>query len=345
VLALCKIEGIEGGIALREVPVPEPGPGEIRLKVAAAGICGTDMQIYKWAPRMARRMKLPRVLGHEMSGVIDALGPGVTGLKPGDRVSLESHVFCGVCKQCLTNRAHLCTSTTYPGVDFDGGFAEYAVAPARIAWVNPPELPHEIAAMQEPFGIAVHTSLEGSGVSGQSVLVNGCGPIGLMNVAAARALGAVLIVACDPNPLRLAAAKTLGADRCVDPAQEDLVKVVRDMTGGDGVDVGIEYSGTESGFRAVFESLTKGGDFRLVGAPPAAIAVDFTFWLQKCPRMINIHGRRIWETWVQASALLRSGKVDLKPLASHVLPLSDALRGFELILAGQAVKPILVPDN
>src|SRR6266850_2046255 len=281
-LALCKIEGIEGGIVLRHVPMPEPGPGEIRLKVAAAGICGTDMQIYKWAPRMARRMKLPRVLGHEMCGVIDVLGPGVTGLKPGDRVSLESHVFCGVCKQCRSSRAHLCTRTTYPGVDFDGGFAEYAVAPARIAWINPPELAHEIAAMQEPFGIAVHTSLEGSGVSGQSVLVNGCGPIGLMTV-------------------------------------------------GDGVDVGIEYSGSESGFRAVFESLTKGGDFRLVGAPPAAIAVDFTFWLQKCPRMINIHGRRIWETWVQASALLRSGKVDLRPLASHVLPLSDALRGFELI--------------
>jgi threonine 3-dehydrogenase len=344
-LALCKIEGIEGGIALREVPMPEPGPGEIRLKVAAAGICGTDMQIYKWAPRMARRMKLPRVLGHEMSGVIDALGPGVTGLKPGDHVSLESHVFCGVCKQCRSNRAHLCTRTQYPGVDFDGGFAEYAVAPARIAWINPPELPHEIAAMQEPFGIAVHTSLEGSGVSGQSVLVNGCGPIGLMNVAAARALGAVLIVACDPNPLRLATAKTLGADCCVDPTKENLVKVVGDMTSGDGVDVGIEYSGTESGFRAVFESLTKGGDFRLVGAPPTAISVDFTFWLQKCPRMINIHGRRIWGTWVQASALLRSGKVDLKPLASHVLPLKEALRGFELILAGQAVKPILVPDR
>src|SRR3979490_49590 len=218
-LALCKIEGIEGGIALRDVPMPEPGPGEIRLKVAAAGICGTDMQIYKWAPRMARRMKLPRVLGHEMSGVIDALGPGVTGLKPGDRVSLESHVFCGVCKQCRTNRAHLCTSTTYPGVDFDGGFAEYAVAPARIARLNPPELPHEIAAMQEPSGIVVHASLEGSGVSGQSVLVNGCGPIGLMNVATARALGASRIIACDMNPIRLATAEKMGADRAVKPEE------------------------------------------------------------------------------------------------------------------------------
>lgn len=342
--ALCKVEAIEGGIALRDVAMREPGAGEIRIKVGAAGICGTDMQIYKWAPRMARRMKLPCVMGHEVSGVIESLGSGVTGLKLGDRVSLESHVFCGECKQCKSDRAHLCTKTTYPGVDFDGGFAEYAVVPARIAWVNPPGLAHEIAAMQEPFGIAVHAALEGSGVADQVVLVNGCGPIGLMNVAAARALGASLIIACDPNPLRRETAKTLGADRCVDPLTEDLPAIVRDMTAGDGVDVGVEYSGTEAGFRNVFECITKGGDFRLVGAPPAAIAVDFTFWLLKCPRMINIHGRRIWDTWTQATALLQSGKVDLRPLASHVLPLSEAQRGFDLILAGQAVKPILVPD-
>jgi len=342
--ALCKVEAIEGGIAMRDVAMREPGPDEIRIKVGAAGICGTDMQIYKWAPRMARRMKLPCVMGHEVSGVIDALGAGVTILKAGDRVSLESHVFCGTCKQCTSGRAHLCTTTLYPGIDFDGGFAEYAVVPARIAWVNAPDLPHEIAAMQEPFGIAVHASLEGSGVAGQTVLVNGCGPIGLMNIAAARALGASLIIACDPNPLRRKTAALLGADRCVDPLAEDLPKLVRDMTGGDGVDVGIEYSGTEAGFRNVFECLTKGGDFRLVGAPPQAIAVDFTFWLLKCPRMINIHGRRIWDSWTQMKALLQSGKVDLRPLASHVLPLSEAQRGFDLILAGEAVKPILVPD-
>ena len=342
--ALCKVEAVEGGIALRDVGVREPAAGEVRLKVGAAGICGTDMQIYKWAPRMARRMKLPCVMGHEVSGVIDALGGGVTGINIGDRVSLESHVFCGQCKQCTSGRAHLCTKTTYPGIDFDGGFADYVVVPSCIVWVNPPDLPHEIAAMQEPFGIAVHASLEGSGVADQTVLVNGCGPIGLMNVAAARALGARLIIACDPIQLRRDTAKLLGADRCVDPLTEDLPAIVRDMTGGDGVDVGIEYSGTEAGFHNVFECITKGGDFRLVGAPPKAIAVDFTLWLLKCPRMVNIHGRKIWETWKSATALLQSGLVDLRPLASHVLPLSEAQRGFDLILAGQAVKPILVPD-
>ncbi len=342
--ALCKVEAVEGGIALRDVGVREPAAGEVRLKVGAAGICGTDMQIYKWAPRMARRMKLPCVMGHEVSGVIDALGRGVTGLNIGDRVSLESHVFCGQCKQCASGRAHLCTKTTYPGIDFDGGFADYVVVPSCIVWVNPPDLPHEIAAMQEPFGIAVHASLEGSGVADQTVLVNDCGPIGLMNVAAARALGARLIIACDPIQLRRDTAKLLGADRCVDPLTEDLPAIVRDMTAGDGVDVGIEYSGTETGFHNVFECITKGGDFRLVGAPPKAIAVDFTLWLLKCPRMVNIHGRKIWETWKSATAMLQSGLVDLRPLASHVLPLSEAQRGFDLILAGQAVKPILVPD-
>lgn len=343
-LALCKVDAKEGGIALREWEPREPEADEIRLKVAAAGICGTDMQVYNWAPRMARRMKLPRVLGHEMSGVIETLGAGVTGLKPGDHVSLESHIFCGQCRPCRLGRAHLCTNTKYPGIDIDGAFAEYVTVPASIAWVNPPTLAHETAAMLEPFGIAVHACLVGSGVSGQTILVNGCGPIGLMAVAAARALGAATVIAADLNPLRLATATRMGADRAVNVGETSLADAVHDMTRGEGVDVGIEFSGSEAGFKAVFDALCKGGDFRLVGAPPAAIPVDFTYWLLKCPTVYNIHGRRVWETWQRATELVHSGRVDLAPIRSHVLPLKDGLRGFELIRQGAAVKPILVPD-
>lgn len=342
--ALSKIAAEVGGIALGEVEPREPGPGEIRIKVGAAGICGTDMQIYNWAPRMARRMALPRVLGHEVSGTIEAIGSGVEGLALGDRVALESHIFCGTCRPCRLGRAHLCQNTRYPGIDIDGAFAEQVTVPASIAWVNPPELPHETAAMLEPFGIAVHASLAGSGVAGQSVLVNGCGPIGLMAVAAAKALGAVKVIACDVNPLRLAAAERMGADRIANAAEGALAAVVADATGGAGVDVGIEFSGTEAGFAAVFEALAKGADFRLVGAPPAAIPVDFTYWLLKCPVMHNIHGRLIWQTWQRATELLSAGAVDLAPVRSHVLPLSEAPRGFELIREGVALKPILVPD-
>jgi threonine 3-dehydrogenase len=341
--ALCKIAPEVGGLGFREVEPRTPGADEVLIRVAAAGICGTDMQIHDWAPRMARRMTLPRVLGHEASGVVEAIGIGVGGIAVGDHVSLESHIYCGVCRPCRLGRAHLCTDTKYPGIDIEGAFAEFITVPARIAWRNPPDLAHETAAMLEPFGIAVHACLAGEGVSGLTVLVNGCGPIGLMAVGAARALGAARVIACDLNPLRLAVAERMGADRTVDAGTEDLAAIVADMTAGEGADVGIEFSGSESGFKAVFECLAKGGDFRLVGAPPQAIPVDFTWWLLKCPTMYNIHGRRIWDTWQRATELVAAGAVDLAPIRSHVLPLSEGLRGFELIRAGEAVKPLLIP--
>jgi threonine 3-dehydrogenase len=215
-LAVCKVEPGEDGIEICRREPRDPGPGEIRLKVAAAGICGTDMQIYHWAPRMARRMALPRTLGHEVSGTVDAVGPGVEAPAVGDRVALESHIYCGVCRPCRLGKAHLCTDTAYPGIDIDGAFAEYVTVPARIAWEIPSAMGFETAAMMEPFGIAVHAALAGGGVAGRSVLVNGCGPIGLMCVAACRALGALTVIACDMNGLRLKTAGEMGADLCVD---------------------------------------------------------------------------------------------------------------------------------
>jgi threonine 3-dehydrogenase len=341
--ALSKVEPGEGGIALCEVDVPTAGTDEIRIKVRAAGICGTDMQIYKWAPRMARRMKLPTVLGHEISGIVDQVGSAAGNVKVGDHVVLESHIYCSHCVQCRRGQEHLCVNTRYPGIDINGGFAEYVVVPAKIAWVLTQPLEHEIAAMMEPFGIGVHAALEGTGVSGQTVLVNGCGPIGLMCIAAAKALGARKIIAGDVNKLRLDTAQRMGADRVVKVDDTSLVDSVMDFTAGIGVDVGIEFSGTENGFRAVFDSLAKGADFRLVGAPAHPISVDFTQWLLKCPKMHNIHGRRIWQTWERAMPLIHEGRVDLKPLVSHVLPMAEAVGGFDLILQGLAVKPIIVP--
>jgi threonine 3-dehydrogenase len=342
-LTLCKVAPGEGGIELREIEEPSAAAGEIRISVCAAGICGTDMQIYKWAPRMQRRMTLPRVLGHEVSGIVDQVGSGVDNVRIGDHVVLESHIFCGHCAQCRKDQAHLCENTRYPGIDIDGGFSRYMVVPAVIAWVVTQPLDHNIAAMMEPFGIAVHAALEGTGVSGQAVLINGCGPIGLMCVAAARALGARRIIASDINPLRLNTAAIMGAHRIVNVSTSSLVNAVKDFTNGLGVDVGLEFSGTEEGFRAVFDSLARGADFRLIGAPANPISVDFTQWLLKCPKMHNIHGRRIWKTWQRTMPLIYEKLVDLRPLVSHVLPVAEGARGFDLILQGQAVKPILVP--
>ena len=254
-LALAKIAQEEGGVAVGEYPVPSPGPGEVLIKMQAAGICGTDMQIYKWAPRMRARVQTPRILGHEMAGHIVEVGEGVSRLKQGDFVSLESHIYCGHCRQCRSGQAHVCQNLGYPGISIDGGFAEFAVVPEQICWVNPPDMDPYLAAMLEPYGISVYASDVGTGVSGQSVLINGCGPIGMMNVATARALGAAQILAVDPNPKRCAMAGQMGADRTLDPFEEDVVKACQDMTQGYGIDVAIEYSGTPEGFEACTAAL------------------------------------------------------------------------------------------
>ena len=343
-LALAKIAQEEGGVAVGEYPVPSPGPGEVLIKMQAAGICGTDMQIYKWAPRMRARVQTPRILGHEMAGHIVEVGEGVSRLKQGDFVSLESHIYCGHCRQCRSGQAHVCQNLGYPGISIDGGFAEFAVVPEQICWVNPPDMDPYLAAMLEPYGISVYASDVGTGVSGQSVLINGCGPIGMMNVATARALGAAQILAVDPNPKRRAMAGQMGADRTLDPFEEDVVKACQDMTQSYGIDVAIEYSGTPEGFEACTAALRKGGEFRLVGGPPGEHGVTFANWLYKAITVHAIHGRRLWGDWVLGQDLLSAGKVDLSPLVSHVLPLSESAKGFDLILAGEALKPILVPD-
>jgi threonine 3-dehydrogenase len=343
-LALSKLAPGEGHIGIRDVPEPKPGPGDVLLRVEASGICGTDMQIAKWAPRMARRIVPPRVLGHEASGVVVEVGADVKRVKVGDHISLESHIFCGTCHQCRTDRAHLCVNTRYPGIDIEGAFARYVAVPEVIAWVHPEKIPFQTAAMFEPFGIAVHACMLGRGVAGLPVLVNGCGPIGLMAVATAKALGASYVIAVDPIAKRRDMAEEIGADIAFDPTTHDISEEVKKRTDGNGVEVAIEFSGAEAGFRKSLEVLTKGGDFRLAAAPAFPIEMDFTRWLLQCPVIYTIHGRRIWQNWDTLWELYKSGRVNLAPIASHVLPLSEGARGFELIRDGQALKPILIPD-
>jgi threonine 3-dehydrogenase len=327
------------------LPVQEPAAGEIKLKVGATGICGTDLHIYHWVPWAARQIKVPQILGHEIAGRVVALGEGVTGIAIGDLVSLESHIFCGHCHQCLTGKAHLCSQLHYPGVDRPGGLAEYVCVPARIAWVHRAPISQQVAAMFEPFGIAVQAGLEGTGVSGQDVLITGCGPIGLMAVAVARALGAAQVIATDLTAPRLRAAAAMGADRVVDVSKEDPVAAVMDLTGNKGVDVAMEYSGQEKALSQAIEALTRGGDLRLIGAPDNPVTLDLNRIILKGINVQGIHGRKIFHSWSHASRLVYSGKVDLQPLVSHVLPLREGVRAFDLIERGEAVKVLVQPEG
>lgn len=329
-------------LSVDEIDVPEPRSGEARLKVSAAGICGTDMHIYNWAP-FSERLQLPTVLGHEICGVVEAVGDGVSRVRVGDLVTVESHIACGNCYSCRTNRSHVCRNTRYPGVDIDGGFADYTVLPEQIVIPLPATIDPQAAALFEPFGIAVHASLEGTGVAGANVLITGCGPIGLMNIMAARALGAHKVIATDINPLRLAQAEAAGADICINPASEDTVRAVNGITHNNGVDVMIEYSGAATSLALAADCITPGGDLRLVGVPGGDTPLNLESWLLRGLVVRGIHGRRLHETWEHAMRLVIDERVDLRSLVSHVLPLDEGLRGFELIENGEAIKVLFQP--
>lgn len=341
-LTLSKVQAGAGGLAIRAAEPREPGEGEVLLKVIAAGVCGTDMQVYHGYGAYARRMRLPTTLGHEMCGTVVGTGPGVKHLREGALVSLESHIPCWHCKVCRTGRSHVCPNTRYPGIDIDGAFAEYVTVPASIAWENPAGTDPEMAAMLEPLGIAVHATLEGSGVSGRTVVVNGCGPIGLMNVAVARHFGAHRVIAVDPNTARRKVAEQMGAHVVLDPQVQKPGDVVRGLTDGEGADVVFEYTGNPEGVLNCFDMVGVLGDVRWCATPGKAMEFDFGAWRQGRPTIYNIHGRRLWSTWVAAAPLVYDRKIDLAPIASHRIPLADGPRAFELIVEGVAVKPLIL---
>ncbi|ART53958.1 hypothetical protein CBP36_17865 [Acidovorax carolinensis] len=347
-LALNKIRPGVNGLAVIEREVREPGPGEMLVRVHAAGVCGTDMQLYHGAGAFAQRLKLPTTLGHEMCGTVIALGPeaatpqGAGRVKVGDLVSLESHIPCWNCNACRTGRAHVCPNTRYPGIDIDGCFAQYITVPTSIAWVNPPGTAPKLAALLEPLGIAVHATLEGRGVSGQTVVVNGCGPIGLMNVAVARHFGARRVIAIDPNAKRRQMALQMGADEALDPTAAPPVQTVRDLTHGELAGVVFEYTGSPDGVRNTFAMVGALGDVRWCATPGQPMDFDFGAWRKSRPTIYNIHGRRLWDTWDVAAPLVYENHIDLQPIASHEIPLADSPRAFALILAGEAIKPLIL---
>lgn len=341
-LALSKIQRGVNGLAVVEISPREPQEDEILIKVHTAGVCGTDMSVYHDAGAFAKRVKVPTVLGHEMSGTVIQTGAGVRSVKAGDLVSLDSHIPCWQCRACRTGRAHVCRHTRYPGIDINGAFAEYITVPASIAWVNPAGADPRHAALLEPLGIAVHATLEGAGVSGQTVVVNGCGPIGLMNIAVARHFGARRVIAVDPNATRRAVAEQLGADVVLDPGAESPVHAVHELTCHDGADVVFEYTGSPQGVHNCFGMVGALGEVRWCATPSQTMEFDFGTWRKGRPTIYNIHGRRFWETWEVASSLVHERRIDLSPIASHEVALVDGARAFELILSGVAIKPLIL---
>ncbi|HEX2863562.1 MAG TPA: L-threonine 3-dehydrogenase [Deinococcales bacterium] len=342
------IKGSAGrGATYGDVDLPACGPDEILIQARAVSVCGTDMHIYNWDDWAASRFHPPMVFGHEVSGEVVEVGSLVDPafVKVGDHVSAETHIACGRCLQCRTGRKHICQNLKILGVDTQGVFAEYVKIPAANAWVNDPSLPFEVGSILEPFGNAVQTVYAGPGVSGRTVLITGCGPIGLMAIAASRAAGATLIIASDPVAKRRNLASSMGADYALDPTEVNLPTVVRDLTRGDGVETLLEFSGNQAAIRQGFASLTFGGHVSVLGLPSGPVSLDLANDIVfKAATVTGVSGRRMFETWYTVRELVTSGKVDLRQVISHDLPMSRFEEGFDLVNAGQAVKVVLHPE-
>src|ERR1700675_5000234 len=214
--ALRKMQAAKG-LQMDMVAVPSIGPTDVLVRVKTASICGTDLHIYGWDRWSQGRIKPPITLGHEFCGVVEKIGSEVEAVKAGDFVSAEMHVNCGHCHQCRVGEAHICQNLKIIGIDQDGAFAEFVKIPAANIIKLDPAIPERYGAILDPLGNAVHTVLAGP-IAGRTALVTGCGPIGLMSIAVAKACGSSVIFATELNEHRREIARQMGADVVMNPA-------------------------------------------------------------------------------------------------------------------------------
>jgi threonine 3-dehydrogenase len=333
------------GLSLETVPVPEVGHGDVLVRVKAASICGTDLHIYGWDRWSQGRLKPPVTLGHEFCGVVERVGDDVTSVHAGEFVSAEMHVSCGHCHQCRLGEAHICPNVRVIGIDQDGAFAEFVRIPATNIWKLDPAIPERYAAILDPLGNAVHTVLAGA-IAGQTALVTGCGPIGLMSIAVAKACGSSTVFATETNAHRREMAKQVGADVVINPAAENAVKKILDATGGTGVDVLLEMSGVPSAIQQGFKALRAGGRASLLGIPTENVPLDLVNdVIFKGATVQGIYGRRMYQTWVQMTALLKAGRLNLEPLFGEKVGLEKFEDAFRKLQTGMAGKILIYPNG
>jgi len=333
------------GLSMESAPVPAIGPADVLVRVKTASICGTDLHIYGWDRWSQARIKPPVTLGHEFCGVVERVGEEVTAAMAGDFVSAEMHVNCGHCHQCRLGEAHICQNLRIIGIDQDGAFAEFVKIPASNIWKLDAAIPEHYGAILDPLGNAVHTVLAGP-IAGQTVLVTGCGPIGLMSIAVAKACGSSTVFAIETNENRRAMAKKMGADVVLHPAAEDAVARILAETNGTGVDALLEMSGNRTAIQQGFKVLRAGGRASLLGIPTENVPLDLVNdVIFKGATVQGIYGRRMYGTWVQMTALLKAGRLDLEPLFGERESLEKFENAFAKLQGGLAGKILLYPNG
>ena len=344
--ALVKERAEAGDFVLKTgLPVPEPGDDEVLIKVHCTAICGTDMHIMEWDRWSQLRVKTPFVPGHETAGVIVKTGKNVTDRKVGDRVSCETHIPCGDCWFCRNGMPHICSNVRLFGATEDGAFAEYAKIRSDSTFVIGDSISYEMACMFEPLGAGVH-GVEAAEVQGKTVLVSGCGPIGLTAVSACKTFGAEMVIACDLADDRLEMALDMGADHVINSGRQDLRAEVLRLTGGIGADAAIDITGSGAAIRAGLNCVRAAGKMVCVGLPVKNVELDLTNELiYREISLTGISGRLIWKTWEDFAQVMQGPYFRMDHIMGQKFALRDYKKAFELIRSGVPGKMILYPDE
>lgn len=329
----------EPGIWMEEIPKPDLGHNDVRIKINKTAVCGTDLHIVNWDAWAQQTVPVGMQVGHEFVGVIDAVGSEVQGLQVGQRVSGEGHITCGHCRNCRAGRRRFCRNTVGVGVNRPGAFAEYLTIPAFNAFPIPDEIPDRIGTILDPLGNATHTALSFDLV-GEDVLITGAGPIGMMAAAIARHAGARYIVITDINPYRLTIAAGMGADLAINTSEYELRKAMGDLGMTEGFDIGMEMSGVRGALHEMLETMNHGSSVALLGIPPEDAPMDWNTIIFKGLTMKGIYGRRMFETWYLMTAMLHTG-LDVSPVITHEFPAEDYEAAFRTMRGGECGKVIL----
>lgn len=329
----------EPGIWMQDVPMPDYGVNDVLIKIGKTAICGTDIHIYSWDDWAQATIPVPMTVGHEFYGEIVEVGSEVKGLKPGQRVSGEGHLTCGMCRNCRAGRRHLCRNTEGVGVNRPGCFAQYLSIPAANVMVLPDNITAEQAAILDPLGNATHCALAFD-VVGEDVLITGAGPIGIMAVAILRHIGARHVVITDVNDYRLDLARQMGASLAINVKDQSLQDAMATLGMTEGFDVGLEMSGNPLALNDMVKSMSHGGKIAILGIPPQKTAIDWNQVIFKGLLLKGIYGREMFETWYKMIAMLQSG-LDVSKVITHHFPVADYQQAFEIMSSGQSGKVIL----
>lgn len=341
------------GLELVDIPEPTPGPGEVKIRVKATGLCGTDLHLFRWDGGAPGSLTPPQTLGHEFYGTITEIGEGVAqgdspdDLHVGQNVSVEGHVVCGRCRNCRAGRRHMCLKSDGIGVNRDGAFADYVIVPASNVWVQPDSIDAELGALFDPFGNAVHTCQQVQ-LTGQDVLITGAGPIGIMCVAIAKHAGARHVVITDFNHERLEMARKVGADRAIEPKRETLREVMKELDICEGFDAGLEMSGAPKALQMQIDFCNHGATLALLGLPSDPFPVD---WGKVITRMLTIkgvYGREMFDTWYLATFMTESSpklREALRSVITHRFEPEQWEDAFAAAASGEAGKVIIRWDK